>query len=129
MKLFITLGLGLLLLTTTSFTHRDLDKRACLILHKGTFLYTGSKGVIEVVIKGSHHIEHHNAGKHLIKSKIEWMNACECNLTLKKITLPDFPHEAGEVMNLKVEKVSGNEIFFTSTIGGESSKGKMIKVN
>ncbi len=128
MKPLFFLFSGLFLLTIASFTHIDIDKRKCLILHQGTFLYSGADEVHKVVIKGKSHTEYHNDGKYMIKSKLEWLSPCEFNMTVKKVTVPDFPFETGAVMNVKVNRVSGNEIFYTSTIEAKSWEGKMIKV-
>ena len=83
----------------------------CSILHKGTFTYNGSDGLVEVVIKGKSHIEYHNNGKFYIKSKIKWLNECEYDMTLKEVTLPNFPYSKGEVMHVKIDGISGNKIY------------------
>lgn len=56
------------------------------------------------MIKGKNHIEYHDNGKYIIKSKLDWVSDCEYNMTMTKITIPDFPYAIGEVMNVKVNK-------------------------
>lgn len=100
----------------------------CQILRKGTFKYGDSSQEIIIKVQGTKHIEYHQNGKYVIESLIEWVNDCEYNMTLKKITIPDFPYGPGDVMNVKIEKVVDREIFYTSTVKGTSWKGTMIKI-
>ena len=45
-----------------------------------------------------------------------------------KITIPDFPYKVGDIMNVKINKIEKNEIFYTSTVKGQSWSGKLIKI-
>lgn len=101
--------------------------KGCKILHKGTFYYRGLDEAVKVVIKGKKHIEYHNNGKYIIESKIKWVNSCEYNMTMEKVTIPDFPFKPGDVMNVNVDKIEGNIIYFTSTVKGMSWKNEFIK--
>lgn len=87
-----------------SFTFSRVDNEDCKILHSGTFIYGNTPDEIKVVIKGKNHIEYHDNGKYIIKSKLDWVSDCEYNMTMTKITIPDFPYAIGEVMNVKVNK-------------------------
>ena len=100
----------------------------CKILHSGTFKYYGENEIV-VKIKGKKHIEYHNQGQYVIESKLQWVNDCEYNMTMTKITIPNFPYKVGDMMNVKVEKVVENEIYYTSTVKGQSWKGRLIKTS
>lgn len=100
----------------------------CQTLHRGVFTYGEADDLVKVNIKGRKQIEYHDNGKYYIKSKIKWVNDCEYNMTMKKITIPDFPFGKGDVMNVKINKVDGNKIYYTSTVNGESWDGVFTKI-
>ena len=101
----------------------------CSILHEGKFKYAAGKEKVIVEIKGNDHKELHEKGKYFIKSKIEWVNDCEYNMTMTEITVPNFPFGPGDVMNVKINKVVGKDIFFTATVKGQSMEGKLTKTD
>jgi len=101
----------------------------CSILHEGKFKYATGKDKVIVEIKGNDQKELHENGKYFIKSKIEWVNDCEYNMTMTEITVPDFPFGPGDVMNVKINKVVGKDIFFTATVKGQSREGKITKTD
>ncbi len=106
----------------------DSISRDCKILHEGTFVYDTGEKLIKVVIQGNRHIEYHNGGKYYIKSKIEWVNDCEYNMTMLENNIPNFPYRPGDVMNVKIDKVEGNKIYYTSTVKGERWNGILVKI-
>ncbi len=128
MKKIILLTFGILTLSLMAFTSINSNNNNCSILHSGTFIYGKPGNEIKVVIKGKNHIEYHNDGKYVIKSKLDWVNDCEYNMTITKVTIPNFPYGIGDVMNVKIDNVEGNEIFYTSTVKGQSWKGKLTKI-
>jgi hypothetical protein len=89
----------------------------------------GSPEQIKVEINGKSHIEYHDNGKYFIKSKLIWASDCEYNMTMTEITIPSFTYKAGDVMNVKINKVEGNNIYYTSTVQGKSWNGKLIKID
>ena len=114
----------LLYLCLTAFIS---DDNPCKIMLKGKFIYGNSNEIIQVIIDGSKQTEYHNNGKYYIRSKIKWLNDCEYNMTMTAITIPDFPYGVGDKMNIKINKVVGREIHYTSTIKGKSWEGILIK--
>ena len=100
----------------------------CKILHKGTFEYGNDKFKVRVEINGNNHTEYHDGGKYIIRSTIEWISDCEYNMTMTEITIPNFPYKVGDVMNVKVNRVKGKEIFYTSTVQGKSWEAKLTKI-
>lgn len=111
-----------------SFIGISVYSQDCKILHRGKFKYGTEKEEVKVEIKGEDHTELHESGKYFIKSKIEWVNDCEYNMTMTEVTIPNFPYTPGDVMNVKINKVTGKEIFYTSTVKGVSWTGKLTKL-
>jgi hypothetical protein len=128
MKKLSALFLGLICLACMSFTNLPADDINCKILHKGTFVYGNTSEKITVVIKGSKHTEYYENGKYIIKSKLVWVSNCEYNMTMTQITIPNFPYKVGDVMNVKITKVVGNQIYYTSTVKGNTWDGELLKV-
>ena len=122
-KTFSAICFLLLLLSTKNVIGQD-----CSIAHEGKFKYRNGKDEVIVETKGKDHTEHHNKGKYFIKSKIEWLNDCEYNMTMTEVTIPNFPYGPGDVMNVKINKVAGKEIFYTSTVKGVTWEGKLTKI-
>ena len=125
MKKLFTLLSTFFLFILFSFTSGD---NSCSIMLEGEFTYGAGNDLVQVEIKGEDHIEYHDAKKYFIKSKIKWVNDCEYNMTMTKITIPNFPYKKGDVMNVAINKVENNDIYYTSTVKGQSFKGKFTKV-
>jgi len=117
------------LLIALTVSQKMSAQQNCSILHEGKFKYTSGKDKVIVEIKGNDHKELHENGKYFIKSKIEWLNDCEYNMTMTEITVPNFPFGPGDVMNVKINKVVGKDIFFTATVKGQSVEGKLTKTD
>jgi len=117
------------LFVALSFCQKLNAQENCSILHEGKFKYGAGKEKVIVEIKGNDHKELHEKGKYFIKSKIEWVNDCEYNMTMTEITVPNFPFGPGDVMNVKINKVVGKDIFFTATVKGQSREGKLTKTD
>jgi hypothetical protein len=114
-------------LTLMSFSNRTAVD-GCSVLHSGTFKYKADKEDVKVVIDGEDHTEYHNSCKYIIQSKLVWVSECEYNATLQKATIPGFPYKAGDVMNVKVDKIEGKNIYYTAIIKGQSWKGMLTKL-
>ena len=128
MKQIIKITYGLLLFSLMGFTNLKTEDNDCLIVHKGTFIYSDIKEIVKVIIKENSHTEYHNDGKYIIQSKLEWVNDCEYNMTSTRITIPNFPYKIGDVMNVKINRVDGKDIYYTSTVREESWQGKLSKI-
>ncbi len=124
MKMILAISLFFLM----AFTNYNAENKDCSILHKGTFTYGNTGSKIKVVINGNDHMEYHNNGKFIIQSKLDWMSDCEYNMTMTKITIPDFPYGVGDVMNVRIDSVKGNEIYYTSTVKGQSWNSILTKI-
>ena len=96
----------------SSFTVND-----CSILKNNSFEYKVGKKEILVIFGEDEYI----------KSDIEWVTACEYNLIIQESTLPNFPFTTGTKMNIKVDRVKGNKVYYTATLGGRSWEWKMVK--
>lgn len=127
-KLKVLTGIIVLsLLTITNLTFAQSIEN-CNIVHEGNFTYGTGDNLKKVTIKGKKHIEYDNNGKYYIKSKLVWVSDCEFNMTMKKVTIPNFPFGKGDIMNVKIKKVDGNKIYYTSTVNGQSWDGIFIKI-
>ncbi|QOD59717.1 hypothetical protein H9I45_10155 [Polaribacter haliotis] len=103
------------------------SKKDCTILKNNTFSYKNGSNNVVVIFKENKHVEYHNKRKHFIKSDIEWINDCEYYLIIQESTLPNFPFKMGTRMHIKVDKVRGKKIYYTSTLGGRSWEGRLTK--
>lgn len=117
-----------ILIFSCAFVQKNLMHKDCSMLHEGTFVYQSDDGKVKVLFNGKKHVEYHNQGKYFIKSSIKWVNDCEYNTILKEVTLPDFPFKKGTIMNVKIDKVDGETVFYTSMINGIPFEGKLTKV-
>lgn len=59
---------------------------------------------------------------------MNWVNDCEYNMTMTEITILNFPYKVGDIMNVKINKVEGNDIYYTSTVQEKSWEGQLIKI-
>lgn len=102
-------------------------KKECEILKNSNFIYKNGGKEVFVSFKENKHVEYHNKKKFFIKSKIEWMSDCEYYLIIQESTIPNFPFDPGTKMHIKVDKVKGKKIYYTSTLGGRSWEGVLTK--
>lgn len=129
MKKAIKMTFGVLLCSLMSFTNiTGTEDKDCSVMHEGTFTYGTGAELVKVVIKGNKHTEYHNDGKYVIKSKMEWVTDCEYNMTMTKVTIPDFPFGAGAVMNVQINGIEGDQIYYTATVDGQRWNGRFLKV-
>ncbi|ARV07132.1 hypothetical protein BTO04_10730 [Polaribacter sp. SA4-10] len=106
-----------------SFASKD-----CSILKNNSFTYrTGGEDVL-VVFEESKHAEYHNDNEFYIKSDIEWISDCEYYLTVTETTLPNFPFEMGAKLHIIINKVKGEKVYYTSSLGGKSWEGRLTMV-
>jgi len=113
-----------------SFTSRPNAVADCTSAHEGTFIYSDNSGdEVVVAIKGDNYTEYHKDKKYTVESKIKWSGDCQADITLVKSTMPGYPHKAGVVINVKIDKVEGDFIYYTAKVKGESFKGSLKKQN
>ena len=98
---------------------QDNNKSDCAILKHGTFKYLDIDDTTAYVV-----INYYNK-KYYIKSDIVWVSACEYNMTMTDITIPDFPYAPGDVMNVVINKIDEGLIYYTSTVKGKTWKGRL----
>lgn len=123
MKNIFKTTLGIFLATTlVSFSPVD----DCSIMHDGIFRIADIEENVTVVIDGSTHFEYYQEG--YLESEINWVNDCEFEMTLKKVTLPNFPFEVGVVMHVRINQIDGNKIYYTAIIEGVKADGVLLKV-
>lgn len=130
MKLFKSI-LILILLLSPLFSFAQSDKKIdCKILKDIKLKYAENLDkTAYVVIKNKKHVEYLEGGKYYIKSDLEWISECEYNAKMTEITLPDFPYKAGEVMNVKFEKIENGYVFGTGSVRANSFPVKFEIIN
>ena len=126
-KSFLITFLFLLFITLTSFTVKE--DLGCRLLHDGgTFMYGNSSAKIKVVISGNQYAEYHDNVRYLIVSQIDWLSDCEYNMTITRVTVPNSAYKAGDVINVRVDRVEGFQLYYTSSVNGQSTEGVLIRV-
>lgn len=101
----------------------------CQILRKGTFTYKDTEGdPVIVKIVGDMSTEEHKGGKYMLMSKLTWKSECEYDNMLIVSTVPGVQLEPGTVMNVVIDKVDNNDIYFTATAKGKSYHNMLTKV-
>ncbi|MBC2845032.1 hypothetical protein [Winogradskyella flava] len=128
------------------------DNEKCLTLRNSTLFYGKTKNN-QIIISGNNHTEF--IGSYFIKSKLEWVNDCEYNRTiisirttttyrkkrtkrpvrineedymprkLRNIRSGPSRFNVGDVLNVKINDIIDNEVFYTATRGNKSWDGEM----
>lgn len=120
-RLFICL---LLIAFACSFTPNG----DCNIMHNGRFKYMADNEEVIVTIHDSSFMESYNDGKYFIKAQLDWLNDCEYNLVITKVNAPGTMYSTGDEVNVKINRVEGNNIFYTATVKRVSWDGKFTKL-
>lgn len=123
LKLYLLIALAIPFI---SFIHVAPD---CSIMKAGTFKYLDVPDDPSAYfeIDGKKHTEYHENGKYIMRSKIEWINECTYELTLKKSDNPALDFKRGTTMRVTIEDTQGNIISYKATMGGNSWHGKLKK--
>jgi hypothetical protein len=103
------------------------DAQECTILKNNSFTYKLAKKEVLVEFTDNQYIEYHLGKKHYIKSTIKWISDCEYYLEIQENTLPNLPFKKGSKLHTIITKVKKNKVYYISSIGGRTWKGKMIK--
>ena len=121
MNLFKSISIIILFLTTTFSIAQSKNDIDCKVLKDIKLKYVNNPDkTAYVIIKNTKHIEYLENGKYYIKSDLEWISECEYNAKMTEITLPNFPFKAGEVMNVKFEKIENGFVYGTGIVRGNS---------
>ena len=122
LKSFFSFAILVISITCQAQSDKLLD---CKILHNAKLKYADAPNRTDyVVIKNNKHVEYLANGKYYIKSDLVWINECEYNATMTEINLPDFPFKAGEVMNVKFQKIENGIVYGVATVRGQNSDVK-----
>ena len=98
------------------------------MISNSTYTYKYKGGDVVVVFEGNEHYEFYNNRKNFIKSDIVWTSKKECYMTIKDHNLPNFPFKVGTKMKMKITKKKEGYVYYTTTLGGTTWKGKMKEV-
>ena len=119
----------LLLFIIPCFAQKN-TKPNCNLFKTGKFKYLDAADTTAyIVMSGEKQIEYSNLNNYTIESKIKWVNDCSYDMEMTKITIPNFPFKPGDVMNVVINKIEGDIIYYTSTVKGTSWEGRFKKLN
>lgn len=106
------------------------EKSECQqVFKRGKFKYLDAiDSSTYIVMNGATQIEYNVNGKYTIESKIDWISDCSYDMTMTKITVPNFPFKPGDVMRVDITKIEGNTIYYNSTVKGQSLFGRFVKI-
>ena len=97
-------------------------------MKNGNFVYHSKKVDIKVSIDRENQTEYYVNGKYYVKSNLTWINECEYEMTPILINYPSFKYKIGDTINVKINKIKDNYIFYTTSIKNKSWKGIFRKV-
>lgn len=124
LKLILVLILFLTATISIAQISKDID---CKILKNIKLKYINNPdSTAYVVIKNKKHIEYLENGKYFIKSDLDWISECEYNAIMTEITLPNFPFKAGEIMNVKFDKIENGFVFGIAKVRENSVPVKFL---
>jgi hypothetical protein len=120
-------SVAFLLLSVISFSSFS-PVGGCTIMHNGKFKYMADKELIFVTINDSTFTESYQDGKYFIKAQLDWISQCEYNLIITKVNAPGSMYATGDELNVKINHVEGNDIFYTASTKRVSWEGKFTKI-
>ncbi len=98
----------------------------CAILKKYKLQYLSLKDTSAyIMLSDDSAVEYHNQGRYKLTAKIEWVSDCEYNMILSSVTIPEFLYHPGDVMNVRVDKIEQDIVYYFSTINGNGWEGKL----
>lgn len=123
------LFLWVLVICNLASSQNQLSKNPCSNARDGTFYYGNSKMEITVYRTEFKQVDKvfYNKSTYYIHSEINWVNDCEYELKMKSSTMPKFKYQPGDVLNIKIDKIEGKDIYYTTSIGGDSWQNIMTK--
>jgi hypothetical protein len=117
---------GLLMLAVSGAFCQSYATPDCSSLKKYKLQYLGLKdSSAYVLLSNDSAIEYHNNGRYTIRARVQWVDECEYNMILSSVTIPGFAFHPGDVMNIRIDKIIGDVVYYFSTINGNSWQGKL----
>ena len=118
-----------LLLISPCFSQQN-AKLDCSSSRSGKFKCLDAEDTTTYVIMNEEkQVSYSRLNPYTIESKIVWITDCSYNMEITKITIPDFPFKPGDVMNVVIDKVEGDIIYYTCTFKGMNGKGRFKKLD
>ena len=122
LKTFITIIA--ILSTVISFSQSKV-KTDCSVLKNCKLKYTETNdNSTYIVIKNNKLVEYPRGGKSYIMSNLKWINECEYNATVIKITETKTIFKVGDVLNVKFNKIENGYAYYTANFKGKTLTGK-----
>lgn len=106
------------------------EKVNCSLLKNCKLIYSeADDDSTYIIIKDNIFTEYPNGGKNYIKSNLEWVNECEYNAIVTELTTNDLNFKLGDKINVKIDKIANEIVYYTATFEGETIKGKFKIIN
>src|ERR1700712_3951735 len=88
------------------------DRSVCNILKHGKFKYLDAEDTSAYIVMNlDKQVEYSGKNNYTIESNIEWTNPCSYNMTMIKITIPNFPFKPGDIMKVDINNIEGDIIY------------------
>ena len=110
-------------------SQHKLTENPCSIAHTGTFYKNTSKMQITISRTENKQVDKifYDNNNFYVYSEIKWLNDCEYQLKMTATTLPSFKYQPGDILNVKINKIEGNIIYFTTSVNDDSWEDNVTK--
>ncbi len=98
------------------------------VLEDGNYTYEFKDKKVLVEIKDGYYYEYHS-NREFIIAKIEWSTAINYKLTIVSLQKRGTPLKIGSILTSRIDKIEGNQYFYTSILNQKTLKGSFQKVN
>ncbi|SHF77286.1 MULTISPECIES: hypothetical protein [Flavobacterium] len=106
---------------------QTVEKANCAVLKNCRLRYSeANDDSTYITIKDNVFMEFPNADKEYIKSNLEWVNECEYNATVTELTASGLNFKTGDKINVKIDKIDNDMIYYTASFEGQTVTGKFI---
>lgn len=123
MKILIALAITFFAISSKA------QENTCSVMKKGTFRYMGTEDPSAYFeINDTTHVEYHQKKKYRIRSHLKWIDDCNYELTMREITVPDFPFTIGDKLHVEIIKTEDNLIYYRASVNGRSWPGIAKKI-
>ena len=114
-----------ILLTANSFSQSKI-KADCSVLKNCKLKYIEANDNLSYIIIKNNKLTEYARGRstNYIMSDLKWINECEYNATVIKITILKTTFKIGDVLNVKYTKLEKGIAYYTASFKGKILTGK-----
>lgn len=111
------------------FDDKPAETSPCSILKSGWFKMPDAADTTSyVVITTSTQTEYYNYKRYWVRSSIQWISDCECELTVLTVNYPGLICKRGDKMSVRVLNTEGNIVNFEVLMDGRKERGRYLKM-